>query len=472
MWTKCYPLQNNLEYRSMKNLKNIFWLAITVVLSMSFACNNSSNNVGDSKSSTELMSIDGFDVILKHRTNEVVSVRYYIKGGTANYSKSQEGIENLALSLAATGGTKDTPKDEFNRLIEKYGTTINGSSTYDAGEMSMQCVKQNWDTSWDLFTQAILNPALDNEEFERQKQQMISAVKQNETNPDGHIRQMALENSFKDGNYAKKANGSVESLENIGLSDISNHLSKIKSHSQNFLVVVGDISNDDLKTKVETLIADLPKGGYQNDDLTPLTVSESDINMEQRDIATNYMRALMSAPEQGSKEATIMQVAMSILSDRYFEEIRTKRSLSYAPGAFFAGLNHPYSAMVVSTTDPNQSAQVMLDELVKIKSEGFETIELRDKKETFLTRHYMGQETNGAQSATLGTAHMQGGIEMVETFVDDVYAIELADLNATFSKYINGVSWSYLGDKSLVDETIFLTDINATTPVEGQQTVQ
>lgn len=456
----------------MKRLINISLLSLAVVLTMSFACNQGSSTESKKKSSMELMNIDGFEVILKHRTNEVVSARYYIKGGTANYSKAQEGIENLAFGLAATGGTTETPKDEFNGLVEKYGTAINGNSSYDTGEFSLQCVKLNWDASWDLFAQAILSPALDPDEFDRQKQQMISAVKQNETDPDGHIRQMALENSFKDGNYAKKANGSIESLEDISLADITKYLPTVMSRSQNFLVVVGDISKEDLTEKVEALIADLPEGDYKNDDLTPLTVEESNINIEQRDIATNYMRALMSAPAQGTKEATIMQVAMNILSDRYFDEIRTKRSLSYAPGAFFAGLNHPYSAMVVSTTDPNQSAEVMLDELVKIKSEGFDAIELRDKKETFLTFHYMGQETNAAQSATIGSAHIQGGIEMVDSFVDDVYAISLDELNSTFNKYINGVSWSYLGDKSLVDETIFLKDINETTPVEGQETIQ
>ena len=93
----------------------------------------------------------------------------------------------------------------------------------------------------------------------------------------------------------------------------------------------------------------------------------------------------MSAPYANSKDGVAMQIAMSILGDRYFTELRTKRSLSYAPAAFYAmaAVNNPYSVIYISTTKPEESMQVMVDEINKIKKEGFLEDELRDVKVSF-----------------------------------------------------------------------------------------
>ena len=63
--------------------------------------------------------VNGLKVILKPSVKEIVSVRFFIKGGTANYTKAQEGIESLALALAVEGGTKKLNKTEFATALEK-----------------------------------------------------------------------------------------------------------------------------------------------------------------------------------------------------------------------------------------------------------------------------------------------------------------------------------------------------------------
>ena len=50
--------------------------------------------------------------------------------------------------------------------------------------------------------------------------------------------------------------------------------------------------------------------------------------IEDRDIATNYIIGQMDAPKMDSKEGVAMRIAMSVLRDRLFIEIRTKRGLS------------------------------------------------------------------------------------------------------------------------------------------------
>ena len=84
----------------------------------------------------EEFEVDGIKVILKPSVKEVISVRLFVNGGTANYPKDKEGIEALTLNLATSGGTVTMPKVEFNNELEKIGTSINSSTNFDYGDVS------------------------------------------------------------------------------------------------------------------------------------------------------------------------------------------------------------------------------------------------------------------------------------------------------------------------------------------------
>jgi predicted Zn-dependent peptidase len=97
----------------------------------------------------------------------------------------------------------------------------------------------------------------------------------------------------------------------------------------------------------------------------------------------------------------------------------------------------------------------MVEEINKIKKEGFTEKELTDKKQSFLTRYYMGQETSSAQSQTLGMFELAGNWKSAESFTDDVNKTGLKEVNTTFTKYTGAIRWTYLGKKDAVKEEDF-----------------
>jgi zinc protease len=60
-------------------------------------------------------------------------------------------------------------KTDFLAAAEKMGTTFGSDASLDFGELNMQCLKESWDKSWLLFTDALMNPAYDPNEFTQQK---------------------------------------------------------------------------------------------------------------------------------------------------------------------------------------------------------------------------------------------------------------------------------------------------------------
>lgn len=416
---------------------------------------------------TKEFDVKGLKVIYKHVPKEIVSARLFISGGTANYSLEQSGIEDFALQMVVTGGTTNLNKLAYTTALERMSTTVAAGTNYDYGQINMTCVKQNWDASWDLFVDAIMNPAFDAQQYQLLKDQLIAAAKQNDADPDESLTQAAMANVFKGKNYEKNPSGTAASLEKLSLDDLKAYYKKIQGKDRSFLVIVGDLNEEDVKKKVAASLAKLPKGTMPPKEERNM-LSEMSNKINDRDIATNYIAGVMSAPTLASEDGTAMMIAMSILSERYFVELRTKRSLSYAPYSYYdnSKVTNPYNWIYISTTDPKQSIQVMVDEISKLKKEGFDEKELINKKQSYLTQYYMGQETLSSQSQSLGSNELKGGWEMSEDFTERVNAVTLDDINRVIDKYSDVISWTYLGKADMVKEEDFLQPGKVPDPVK------
>jgi predicted Zn-dependent peptidase len=298
-------------------------------------------------------------------------------------------------------------------------------------------------------------PRGDEKECELIKGRAIAAAKQKESDPDEHLKNKALQNSFGNRNYAKISGGTSESLQRITLSDVKAHYDKILGKKNVFLVVVGNIKEEELKAKVSAALGALAAGTVAKPE--PPVEFKPAANIENRDIATNYIRGMMNAPGMTDKEGVPMLLAMNILGDRFFVELRTKRSLSYAPAAFYAtaAIEDPYAVYYITTTDPKQSLQVMIDEINKVKNDGFTEKELKDMKASFLTNHFLGLETNGSQSMSLGHAEIAGDWKTTETFMANVDKATVKELDDAFNKYSASINWTYLGKEDAVSPSDF-----------------
>lgn len=399
--------------------------------------------------------VEGIKVIFKPSIKEITSVRLFIKGGTANFKKEEEGIEALALAVATRGGTKSLTKTEFATALEKIGTTIGTSSALDYSEVNLSCVKTYWEDSWKLFADAIVNPRFDSKEFDLIKGQLVAGAKESEADPDAHLVTQSLQNTFAGRNYSKKATGTAASLEKFTLDQVQKYYASLIGKQNAFIVVVGNIAEADLKAKISSAF----KGWGAGRSVTSEKPADfkPDATIENREIATNYIRGLMPSPPRNSKEGVAMRLATAIMYDRFFVELRTKRSLSYAPAVNYASsaITSPYTVFYITTIDPKQSLQVMIDQINDVKNKGFTEKELKDMKESYLTSYFMGLETNDSQTFTLGTSEVAGDWRKAESFMQDVEKTTVQELNAVFKKYSSSINWTYLGKENAVTKEDF-----------------
>jgi predicted Zn-dependent peptidase len=181
------------------------------------------------------------------------------------------------------------------------------------------------------------------------------------------------------------------------------------------------------------------------------------LTVERRDLPTNYVLGEFAAPALRDADHPAMLVAMSVLRDRFFEEVRTKRNLSYAPSASLGSDAANLGSVYVTAVDPATTLEVMRGEMRKLAQEKLEGKELADKVKTFVTRYWMQNETNQALASYLAAYELfGGGWERSRGFVSRLESLLPADVQRVAAEGFRNLQWVYLGDPAKAEPGAFV----------------
>ena len=402
------------------------------------------------------MDVNGVKVIVQPSGNEIVVIQTIIKGGVQNYAANKAGIESLAMSALTECGTMNDDKNNFKNKLDKVSAQLYGSSGMDFSTLTMNCIKSDFEAVWPLYVDALESPRFDNKEFERIKQDAINGIRSNESNPDNSIDKLSRHTAFAGKNYAKDPEGTVETVTKLTAADTKKYYQSILTRSRMVIVVVGDIEKSAIEEKIKGLLAKIPVGAPFVTKRESYTPPVNTFKPEQRENATNYIQGITGGPLQGNPDFNAYMLGMRIFSARTFIEIRTKNGLSYAPYTFFSRGLTPYSAIFVSTTDPDKYIAVQRQLIDKIKKDGFTEEELKNMKTQYLSALYSQQETNDAQASAFATNEViYGNWKRAVELKDDIKKVTLDQMNTAFKKYMTNITWSYQGDPKKVTPTLF-----------------
>ena len=422
-----------------RNLKLSIFLIVLGITGLTFA------------SGTESFTVNGLKVILKKNTStNIISANIYLKGGAAVLSPETSGIENFAL-LVAQKGTKNYPKDILNSLLEKMNSKIFSAVNPDYSSLQLRSIKQNFEKSWEIFTDILLNPSFDKKDVELQRAQQISAIKQSIDIADPYLRQLSTRAFYTNHPYSVSVTGTIATISSFTPSQLRNYLKSRLNTSSMLLVVVGNADRAEIEKMVQDSFGKLPVSDFKIIKYPEITHQVPSIKIVKRKLPTNYIQGSFSAPAFGTKDYYTMAIATSILRDRLFQEVRTKRGLSYAPAAGSANRFANFGFIYVTAVKPDTTIKVMHAEVEKMRSEKVSASELRNKVNVMITRYYLANETNASQANILAAFELSGaGFAESAKYKDNMQKVTADDILNVSKKYMKNLQFVLLGNpKSL-----------------------
>jgi len=395
--------------------------------------------------------------VLHKRTpaNEVVSAKVYIDGGSANLTASTAGIEQLALKLSTEGGTESTPKDEFTSKLDSMGSSVRTFTGRDYSGYELRCVTKHFAESWELFVEAMLEPAMPEKELEVQRKKQVAQIRKIKQDPNQYVQYLARDLVAASHPYRHRQLGTVENVEAFERDQLLAYQRSLMNPSRMLLVVVGDVPTDKVVAKVRSSLGRLAPSNWSSPSLSELEIDGVQMDGREKEIPTNYIVGKFPAPSPGHEDYAAMKVAMSYLSDELFENVRTKRSLSYAVSSGVGTQRTNSGYLYVSAKKPKETLSVMFDQVEKLKAERLTEKQLRRTRNVFLTEHFMDLETNASQATDLARAQLvQGDWKRHASFLEAIKSVTPADVQRVTKKYLNNYQFAVLGSPESVDTSV------------------
>jgi zinc protease len=322
--------------------------------------------------------------------------------------------------------------------------------------LSLITTRANFDKSWEILTDVVLHPSFTKEVVGLMQSQMLAGLRSVTDDPESHLQRLQEKVAYSGHPYGNRAEGTAETVARLTPEDLKAYHQKLMETSRMLLVIVGDLDPAQVKARVTASFGKMARGNYQANATPQLAFDKSTVEVTTRDLPTNYVQGLYTAPPLTSPDIYPMRIAAAVLRDRVFEEVRVKRNLSYAPFAFLNSQAANVGGISVSAVDANQATQVMLDEMSKLQREPISQDEIKAITAQFLTNYYLGQETNAAQAGELAQAELIGGGWRSSTeFLNRLRAVSPAEVQRVAQKYFRNIRFVVLGDPRRVDAKIF-----------------
>jgi zinc protease len=398
----------------------------------------------------------GVRVVLKSvPANEVIALRLYLRGGSANLTAERAGIEQLTWQLA-THGTEKYSRDAFAALSARTGTVIGAQATHDYTVIGVQGVRDFWNDTWDLFTQAVLHPTFPDSEFAQVQSQALNGLRQRPDDPDEQLDHLADSVFYAGHAYAVEPEGTVEAVSALVRDDVVRWHRERLTKENLVLVVAGNVDRADIESRVAAAFGALPARGSAARLPAAYRAKPADVLVVSRALPTNYVQGMFVAPGRSDPDYPAMRVALGILSERLFEEVRTKRNLTYAVAAGMHADRANAGFFYVTAVEPDTTLKVMRHEVERLANEPIAAERLGENVNVFVTRYLMNQQANMDQAATLGIFDvLGGGWRRALDFPDRMRAVTPADVQRVARRYLRNMRFVVIGDTTKIDRRLF-----------------
>ena len=277
-------------------------------------------------------------VLYPVKDDPTISFKIWFKVGSQNDPKGKEGLASLTADLISEGATLN---NSYDQILEKLFPLAAGYSCNASVEMTMfngRVHKDNLDEYYQLFIDAILNPAFREDDFNRLKQRTLNYLNTTlKYSSDEELGKAVLYNDiFKGTSYGHISVGTISGIENITLDDVKEFYKKYYSKN-NFVIGLGggydvtliDKLNSDLSKLSDLQVEETSKPEPEKIEGLNFTLIEKDAQ------ATAISLGFPIDVLRGSKDWYALAIANSWFgehrnsSSHLYQVIREERGLNY-----------------------------------------------------------------------------------------------------------------------------------------------
>jgi zinc protease len=189
----------------------------------------------------------------------IVTITFMIPGGHLLQANDTSKI-GLARMFAAmmNEDTKTYTAEQMQAELQKIGSSVSVNSSFDGITFRAQTLKKNLDKTLKLLEERMLNPKFTQEAFSRIQKQSIEGFKQSKSQPAFIASDVFAKMNYGTTILGLSEAGTEYTVKNLTLQDVENYYNNYMTSKDAKLVVVGDVTENEILGKLNFL-SKLPK---------------------------------------------------------------------------------------------------------------------------------------------------------------------------------------------------------------------
>ncbi len=414
----------------------------------------------------EEFTVDGLKVILRPTGSSfhTVVTKLYIRGGLPALPEGiSPAVEQMALDVPRFSGPAWMDRSDFLRERDRMHLGLGATAERDFSTLTLRCVDENFDRAWSLFAGMITDPSFDPVAMTNIRERAITGVRNRTIVPESYAEYLADSVFFYGHPYGRITQEA--DFERITEQDLRAYHKELFVKSRLFLVVVGNVTRQEITEKIKATLATLPKGSYK-DPKVPIPQNASRPSLLVRSpwgreaIPTNYLVVRFLGPEHDDDLFYAMERLRSFVGGFLFREIRIERNLSYAPDASTYNHRIGFGDISISTALPDSAWRVTRNNILDFFQDNIIREEyLSEVPATWYTGQYLDMQTAESQATELGSAWFYKGdwreaYRSLERFIK----VTPEELNEAALRYMDNFTIVVVGDPGAVTRSEYLTE--------------
>jgi len=305
-----------------------------------------------------------------------VTMGLFVDSGSWRDPRGQEGLSYLTAKGLLLG-TSQRDAAAINEELDFMGISLTASSTRDYTAVTLRVLKKDLDKGLDLLVEVLTQPIFPEKELQREVEKTRAAIQSEEDQPEEVAEKAFQKDLFGTGPYGHPVEGTKESLPRLTRDAVIRFHSSFYHPNNSILSVVGDITAQEVHTKILPRFEKWPKGKIK-EEVVVTTFAEAQKTLK---INRSITQANIILGQAGVRRDNPDYYALTVMnyilggggfSSRLMEEIRNKRGLAYSVASFFDYGKYPGSFQIVLQTK-NASARegisLSLQQMERIRKE-------------------------------------------------------------------------------------------------------
>jgi zinc protease len=277
-------------------------------------------------------------LLIESKKSPVVSVQMWVKTGSADEKKSEEGISHFIEHLVFKG-TEKFKVGEIANTVEASGGELNAYTSFDQTVFYVTISKTFSDVALDVVSQMMGHPIFDPAEIDSEREVVCEEIKMGQDSPNRRSSQLLFASAFKKHPYRIPVIGYEKNVRGWSAKKIVNFYRSRYVPTNMFLVISGDFETPEMKQKVHDYFS-----GFKNYPLRKVVRAKEpaqkkfQYKVQRYKIQDQHLHFAFRAPNVRHKDIPALDVLAMIIgqgdSSRLVKKLRLEKPIANSISAF------------------------------------------------------------------------------------------------------------------------------------------